>query len=160
MNLMRYTIVDAAGAVSFVGHCDVLKAMVAACAGNPGSLQELLDVADGYYYSLKEHVLCGLAVFDEHNTPERPQAVHAALRLLSPEETPVFRVVDEATRQASLQPVKAGIIIFNLLSKRIVQVMNSYAEIQREGRGRVHDGQRPTAQAFRYRLPQEWALVP
>ncbi|MDP2662354.1 MAG: hypothetical protein Q8R28_16670, partial [Dehalococcoidia bacterium] len=64
------------------------------------------------------------------------------------------------TRQASLQPVKAGIIIFNLTSKRIVQVMNNYAEIRREGRGKVHDGERPTGQLYRYRLPGDWSLVP
>ena len=160
MNVMRYTIVDDEGAISFVDHCDVLKALVAACAQNPRNLKELLDLAENYYRSLKEYVLCGLAVFDEHNVPGGCESIHSALGLLRPEETPVFRVLDDATREASLQPVKAGIIIFNLPSKRIVQVMNSYAEIQREGRGRVHDGERPTREVFRYRLPQDWALVP
>lgn len=160
MNLMRYTIIDHGGVVSFVAHCDALSAIVAACAQNPRTLEELLEAAEGYYRPLREYVLCGLAVFDEHNVPGRYQAIHAALKILRPQETPLFRVVDEVTRQASLQPVKAGIIIFNLPSKRIVQVMNSYAEIQREGRGRVHDGQRPTGRTFRYRLPREWALVP
>lgn len=160
MNLMRYTIVDNEGAVSFVDHCDVLNALVAACAQNPQTLVQVLEVAEGYYRSLKEYVLCGLAVFDEHNVHGHYETVHSALSHLRPEETPVFRVVDEITREASLQPVKAGIIIFNLPSKRIVQVMNSYADIQREGRGRVHDGSQPTGRVFRYRLPQDWALVP
>ncbi len=160
MNVMRYTIIDNQDAVSFVDHCDVLNALVAACAQNPQTLEQLLDVAESYYRSLKEYVLCGLAIFDEHNVPGRYQAVHAALNHLRPEETPIFRVVDDATREASLQPVKAGIIIFNLPSKRIVQVMNSYAEIQREGRGRVHDGEHPTGRVFRYRLPLDWTLVP
>ncbi|MDO8689258.1 MAG: hypothetical protein Q7R39_04500 [Dehalococcoidia bacterium] len=160
MNVMRYTIVDGQGAISFVDHCDVLDALVAACGGNPRTVSELLDLAGNYYGSLKEFVLCGLAVFDEHNTPGQAERIHRALDFLRPEETPVFRVLDEITRQASLQPVKAGIIIFNLTGKRIVQVMNNYVEIRREGRGRVHDEERPTGQLYRYRLPGDWALVP
>ncbi len=160
MNIMRYTIIDKRGAVSFVDHCDVLDALVAACAENPRTLEDLLDVAERYYHSLKEYVLSGLAVFDEHNTPGHYERIHSALRVLHPEEIPVFRVADEITRQASLQPVKAGIIIFNLSSKRIVQVMNSYAEIRREGRGKIYNGERSTGQMYRYRLPKDWTLVP
>ena len=73
---------------------------------------------------------------------------------------PVFRVVDDLTREASLRPVKAGAVIFNLKEKRIVQMMNSYQEIRRTGRGRVFDGDRHTETIFQYRLPEEWALVP
>src|SRR3989304_5539452 len=118
MNIMRYTIIDKKGAVSFVDHCDVLDALVAACAENPRTLEDLLDVAERYYRSLKDYVLSGLAVFDEHNTRSHYERIHSALRVLRPEEVPVFRVVDEVTRQASLQPVTAGIIIFNLSSQR------------------------------------------
>lgn len=160
MNVMRYTIIDGQGVVSFVGHCDVLSALVAACAQNPLTLEQLLDVADSYYHFLREPVLCGLAVFDEHNVPGQGQSIHSALEHLRPEETPVFRVIDEVTREASLQPVKAGIIIFNLPGKRIVQIINSFSEIRREGRGWVYDGARPTGKVFRYRLPKDWALVP
>jgi hypothetical protein len=72
----------------------------------------------------------------------------------------VFRVVDSITREASLRPVKAGAIIFNLKAKRIVQLMNSYREIRRSGRGRIFDGSGYTETVFSYRLPREWALVP
>ncbi len=160
MNVMRYTIVDGEGAISFVEHCDAMDALVAACAGSPRTVSELLDRTETYYGSLKEFVLCGLAVFDEHNAPGHAERIHRALDFLRPEETPVFRVLDEITRQASLQPVKAGVIIFNLTSKRIVQVMNNYVEIRRQGRGRVHDGERSTGRLYRYRLPSDWALVP
>ncbi len=160
MNVMRYTIIDEQGAISFVEHCDALDALVAACAGSPRTILELLERTENYYGSLKEFVLCGLAVFDEHNASGHAERIHRALEFLRPEETPVFRVIDETTRQASLQPVKAGIIIFNLTSKRIVQLMNNYAEIQRHGRGKVHDAERPTGRLYRYRLPVDWSLVP
>src|SRR3972149_11704685 len=103
-----------------------MPALVAACAHNPDTLEELLQYADEHGATLQEAVLSGLAVFDEHNTPERCQAIHAALSTLKPSQPPVFRVLDEFTRETSLQPVKAGILIFNLTAKRIVQVMNSW----------------------------------
>ena len=71
------------------------------------------------------------AAFDEHNVAGNYQAIHAAIKHLPPHELPVFRVVDDVTRQASLQGVKAGVIIFNLPSRRIVQIQNTYSEIRR-----------------------------
>lgn len=160
MNVMRYTVIDRRGAVSFVAHCHALTALVAACAWSPTDLREFLDIGEGYYRGIREYVSSGLAVFDEHNTADNPEAIHAALRVCRPFEVPVFRVVDEVTGQASLQPVKAGLILFNLLDKRIVQIMNSYAEIQRGGLVRFYDGERWAGGVFRYELPLEWALVP
>lgn len=160
MNLMRYTVVDRHGAVSFVADCDALEAIVAGCAHSPGSLRELLDAADDFDKRLREYVTCGLAVFDEHNLPDNPAGIHQALDYCLPHELPVFRVFDDRTRQASLQPVKAGVIIFNLVDRRIVQVMNTYAEIRRKGRVRVHDGRHFTDQVHRYELPGDWRLVP
>jgi hypothetical protein len=69
-------------------------------------------------------------------------------------------VVDEVTQEASLRPVKAGAIIFNLKDKRIIQIINSYHEIHRSGSGRIFDGISHTDRVYRYRLPEDWALVP
>jgi hypothetical protein len=160
MNLIRCTVVDRRGAVSFVAHCDALSALVAACAASPHGLEELLDLAEPYYRSLREYVEAGLAVFDERNAGGRYEAIHDALRSAPPHEQPVFRVVDSITREASLRPVKAGAIIFNLKAKRIVQLMNSYREIHRSGRGHIFDGSDHTETVFSYHLPREWALVP
>src|SRR3990170_6335453 len=160
MNLIRCTIVDRQGAVSFVAHGDALPALVAACAANPRSLDELLSLSEPYYGNLKEYVEAGLAVFDERNVRGRYEAIHEILSRKPPDAQPVFRVVDGATREASLRPVKAGAIIFNLKAKRIVQLMNSYREIRRSGHGRVFDGSSYTETVFSYRLPGEWALVP
>ena len=98
---------------------------------------------------------------DEHNSISNPGSIHAALDLLRPADLPVFRVIDDRTRQASLQPARAGVIVFNLKSKRIVQIHNTYAEIKREGRIRIPrraDG--GGARVHRYQLPPEWSLVP
>ena len=130
VNVMRYTVIDARGTVSFVGKCEALPALVSGCANNSRRLEDLLDAASTVDSSLPEYVSCGLALFDEHNTDVSNRPIQEAIAHLPSHELPVFRVVDDLTRQASLEPVKAGIVIFNLLSKRIVQIQNSYAEIQ------------------------------
>ncbi len=157
MNFIRCTIVDRHGVVSFVAHGDALPALVAACAAD---LEELLVLSEPYYRSLREYVNAGLAVFDELNVPGRYGAIHGTLRRTPPHEQPVFRVVDGVTREASLRPVKAGAIIFNLRARRIVQLMNSYREIRRSGHAHIFDGSGYTETVFSYRLPKEWALVP
>jgi hypothetical protein len=160
MNLMRCTIIEPSGAISFIVDGEALPALVAACAYNPRTAEELLARVDPLYGDLRERVLNGLAVFDERNTPEHPEAIHTALDVCAPHQQPVFRVIDERTREASLQPVKAGVVLFNLVAKRIVQVQNTYRAITRTGRQRIFDGQRLTDRVFSYRLPGEWAIVP
>src|SRR3990170_2396712 len=122
MNVMRYTIIAKGRAVSFVAHCDAATALVASCVKSPRSLEEMLELVEPYYSTLKEYVLCGLALFDERNLSGKYDDIHQALKFCPPEEQPIFRVVDDATREASLRPVKAGAIIFNLPAKRIIQV--------------------------------------
>ena len=158
--LMRYTVVDRTTTVSFIGPVRALQGLVAACASGPQTLGTLLDQAAPFTGELRERVLSGLAVFDEHNGAGNYRWVHAALDFCKKEETPVFRVVDDRTRETSLSPVWAGAVVFNLKAKRIVQIQNTYAEIKRKGRLRVMEGARPTNQIRRYELPAEWTVVP
>lgn len=157
---MRCTVIDGKGAVSLIIPCQALPALVAACCASPTTLAELLELTEPHYQNLKEQVLNGLAIFDEHNAVGNYQAIHRELVRSSPHQQPVFRVGDEVTREASLQPVKAGVVLFNLRAKRIVQLMNSYREIRRTGRARIFDGEGLTSATYSYRLPAEWALVP
>lgn len=133
MNVMRYTVVDARGTTSFIGPCEALAPLLAACVGGARSLDSLLQAADRSGAGLSDRVGSGLAVFDEHNANGNYAAVHGALSFLAPHEVPPFRVVDEKTRQASLQPVKAGAIIFNLTRRRIVQIQNTFSDVQQMG---------------------------
>lgn len=156
---MRYTIVDGIGTVSFIGGCDNLWALVAACAENPRSFDHLLTAVEKFDRGLWEYVSCGLAIFDEHNVGTHCEAIRAALKFCHPHEQPVFRVLDSETRRASLQPVKAGIVIFNLPARRIVQMQNTHNEIRRRGKVIVRDGGgRP--RVYRYELPANWVIVP
>lgn len=160
VNVIRCTVVDERGAVSFIVHADALAALTAACSANPSNLEELLEGVEPYYHNLKEQVLNGLAIFEERNAKGNYQAIHGALKFCPPHEQPVFRVVDDLTRETSLRPVKAGAVVFNLRAKRIIQITNTYQEIQRTGRARVFDGSGLTNSVYSYRLPKDWALVP
>jgi hypothetical protein len=160
MNLLRFTVVDKHGSISFIAHGDALPALLKACAESPESHVDFLTLADRYFHGLRDQITNGLAVFDERNVPGQYDAIHLALEFCQPHEQPVFRVVDEMTREMSLQPVKAGVIVFNLKAKRIIQLQNSYYQIARSGRGRVFDGVSLTDYVYSYRLPKEWTLVP
>lgn len=160
MNLLRLTLIDNRGGVSFVAHGEALPALMKACATGPRDVDDLLEQSEPFYHGLRERVANGLAMFDERNTPGHYEAIHASLAMAQPDESPVFRVVDEPTREASLRPVKAGAIVINLRDRRIIQLQNAYQEIQRVGRSQVWDGERMTNSTFTYRLPKDWALVP
>jgi hypothetical protein len=157
---MRFTVVDRDGKVSFVGPCEALEALVAGCARQPATLGELLDAAAPFNPALRDIVLSGLAVFDEHNSPTNYRNILAALEYCRPADLPVFRVLEERTQEASLSPVKAGVVVFNLVDKRIVQIQNTYSEIRRRGRVRIVEDGRPTNRVRRYELPPDWSLVP
>ena len=160
MDVFRCTLIDRGGSISFVADAEALPALLHACEQGPSTAEELLVLAEPYYQGMRERVLNGLAIFDERNVPGHYEAVHQALAFCAPHEQPPFRVVDDETREASLRPVKAGVILFNLVKKRIVQIQNSYREITRSGRGRVYDGQTLTRRVFNYRLPSDWQIVP
>jgi hypothetical protein len=140
--------------------CHTIKVLAAACSRNPTSTSELLDFASAYDESFVQDVRIGLAMFDEHNTSDDLDAFHRWRRETSNRTLPPFRVLDEATRNESLRPVAAGLVLFNLNDRRIVQIQNSYADVQRSDRGRVRRDGEPTRMLYRYRLPESWSIVP
>ncbi|HEV2460911.1 MAG TPA: hypothetical protein VGS80_21375 [Ktedonobacterales bacterium] len=160
VDVMRFTVIDDRGTVSFVAHTSAALALTAACAENPVSLDDLLTATRKYDRRLRDIVIHGLAVFDEHNLLGETATIHHQLTSLPPRETPVFRVLDDETRQASLMPVRAGVILFNLPSKRIVQIANTDEVLIRSGKVNYHNGQFLSRREFEYELPAEWSIVP
>lgn len=164
MFVMRFTVIDNEGAVSFVAPCNALKALVAACSKQPSDLESLLAATTRYDTDLRDNVLNGLAVFDEHNTNGSFQQIHRAIDYAGEQRSqhsiPAFRVVDATTREASLSPVKAGLVLFNLKEQRIIQVQNTYDNVRRKDRGRIHEGGEPTRRLYHYDLPPNWQIVP
>lgn len=160
MDVMRLTIIDPAGTVSFVAHSSAVVALTAACSEDPATLGELLDAARTYDKALPPLVENGLAVFDEHNLPDDLRAIHGQLAELAPRDIPVFRVLDPQTREASLQPVRAGVVLFNLIAKRIVQIENTYEPLARSGEVNFHNGKFLSIRLLPYQLPEAWSIVP
>jgi hypothetical protein len=157
---LRFTIVDPSGTISFVGDGFLLLPLVAVCASSPSSLGEMLSRADDIDRRLRATVSSGLAVFDEHNVPGNYTSIHQTLERVHLSAEPVFRVVDDITRQRSLEPTKTGLIIFNLKDRRIVQVVNHFYAVERSGEVHLHNGERYSRSTVSYRLPESWSIVP
>lgn len=160
MNVIRFTLIDERGVVSFVGPCHGIKMFVAACSAHPSSTEQLLRYAEPYDEAFIRTVESGLAIFDEHNTRENYAAFRALAEATPPAELPPFRVVDELSRSLSHKPAATGVILFNLKARRIIQIQNSYAEVLRVDRGRIRQNGRPTRVLYHYALPDEWSIVP
>lgn len=157
---MRFTIVDQRGTISFVDDAFLMLPLVAACASNPASLRDMLERADEIDRRLRRRVLIGLAVFDEHNVEGDYGSIHEHLGSKPDDDEPLFRVVDERTRQRSLEPTRTGLIIFNLKDRRIVQMLNHFYAVERAGDVHIHNGQRYSRRTVSYELPQSWSIVP
>jgi hypothetical protein len=159
-SLVRFTVTDGDTTTSFAGPGHAIKMLVASCAKGPSTVRELLENTRRYDEHFAIDVINGLAVFDEHNVRDNTDSIEQQLHSGQPDEWPPFRVYNDATRRACTQPGRAGLIVINLAAKRIIQVQNSYAEIQRKDRGRIRAGGKPTRMLYHYDLPQDWALVP
>jgi len=158
--MMRYTLIGERRGISFVASRDTLPILVAACAHDPLTVDQFLDVVGQYNPAVQEYVTSGLAVFDEHNVPENLEHIRRALSEAGEKgPTPVFRIVDDVTRAASLESFKWGLILFNVPMKRIIQLQNTYQQIRREGRV-MAVGTGGAWRARSYRLPPSWRIVP
>jgi hypothetical protein len=157
---MRFTIVDPSGTISFVGDGFLMLPLVAACATNPPTLADMLARVDQIDRRLRDRILNGLAVFDEHNVEGNYEAIGRSLEESEGADEPVFRVVNDLTRQRSLEPTRTGLIIFNLKDHRIVQVLNHFYAVERSGEVHLHNGERYSRRTVTYNLPESWSIVP
>lgn len=165
---MRFTVVDDDGTMSFVAPGHILKMLTAACSHRPANHRALLGLAEEYDPRLASRIMKALSRFDaEWGRPVAdPTALHARLGDAhgdgdgEGEDGAPFRVVDEVTRRRSLEPARAGLVVFNLSAKRIVQIQNSYADLRRKDRGRLRRDGRPVRVLYSYELPADWSIVP
>jgi hypothetical protein len=158
--VFRFNSVDESGSVSFVGPAHGLKVLAAACSKGPQTTQELLDYARTYDPDWIEQIRLGLMVFDEHNIEAIAPDYEA---IVTSEDSPdhrAFRIIDATTRARSMQPAQLGLVVVNVREQRIIQIQNSYAELNRKGRGRIRSRGVPTRALFHYELPETWSIVP
>ena len=158
--VMRFTVVEADQTISFVAPPTALAILVACCARDPQSIDALLTTVECEDRQLVAYVRSGLAVFDEHNAYGEYEHIHTSLRADPRLFQPVFRVVDDTTRAASLQPYQWGVVVFNITKKRIIQVQNTYAEVRREGHIPTFPEESADGRQRVYRLPAQWRIVP
>jgi hypothetical protein len=69
-------------------------------------------------------------------------------------------VLDAVTREASLTPVRTGVVLFNLPARRIVQIQNTYEPLAQSGEVNYHNGRFLSIRVLPYRLSSEWMIVP
>lgn len=160
MSQMRFSIVDDRETISFLAPPHLLKAITAACAEGIPDARAMVTRLAGYDPDVSEQVLAGLAVFDEHVIAGDPLTLQAWIDRNPDYASRPFRVLDEQTRQQSLLAGDLGVVMFNLPARRIIQIVNSYANLQRRDLGRIRSDGRPTRQLYRYQLPDEWEILP
>lgn len=157
--MMRFTIVDDRSTTSFLAPPHVLKAITACCARGVSSVREVLSMLAEYDAILANEINDQLSVFREHNTSSDTGWIRARFDQELEDPGP-FDVLDERTRRVSLEPTRLGLVVFNLPARRIVQVQNTYANLQRSDRGRVRRNGIPTQTFYSYTLPADWSIVP
>jgi len=157
--MMRFTIVDDRSTTSFLAPPHVLKAITACCARGVSTVREVLSMLAEYDAILANEIRDQLSVFREHNTSSDTGWIQARFDQALDEAGP-FDVLDERTRRVSLEPTRLGLVVFNLPARRIVQVQNTYANLQRSDRGRVRRNGKPTQTFYSYTLPADWSIVP
>ena len=160
MDVMRLTVIDPAGTASFIAHSSAALALTAACASNPTTLDDLLTASQRFDRGLRQMVLRGLTIFDEHNLPDQLDTIHRQIAELPPRDVPPFRVFDAVTLETSLRSVRAGVVLFNLPARRIVQIENTYEPLARAGEVNFHNGKFLSIRLLPYELPPTWSIVP
>lgn len=159
-NHYRVNVIDQRGTVSFLAPPHGLKVLAASITQGATDGGELLAFAHAYDANWALNVRMQIMRFDEHNVEAVAAGYHNAIAGADQDDHPAFRVMDTETRARSLIPGRLGLIVFNLKERRIIQVQNNYADLQRKDRGRIRVDGEPTDLLFQYELPREWALVP
>jgi hypothetical protein len=157
--MIRFTIIDDQRTTTFLAPPHALKAIAAACASGARFIDEIFTELARYDGDLARSLRDQFSVYQEHNVAGDTAWILERLATDSGLGSPVI-VLDDATRTLSLNPGDLGLVIFNLPAKRIVQIENRYANLERSDRGRVRRNGQPTRALYRYKLPDEWQIVP
>ena len=158
--LLRITLIDGEGTISFGAPGHTAKMMAAACAHNPTSIEQVLNTLTTLDPASADALKHGLARFDEFVVRDDATSIDEWLAQNDPLDGTPFRLIDPRLREATLTPLPLGVIMVNLPDKRIVQIENRYGQLLRKDRGRMRRDGEPIAQMYRYELSPEWSLLP
>ena len=158
--VVRMTIRDGQETVSFLAGRDTALRLVAGCAVNPLTLEELLLATEIYQRGIAAWLMGGLIEFDKawrHGGKAYSETVFGPDADMA--NRPVaFQVVDELTETAAHTPADGGLIMIDLPAHHL-RVAGDLT-IPVEGQVLVHNGRRLTDQSITYILPQEWEIEP
>lgn len=157
--MMRFNIIDSNQTVTFLAPPHALKALAAGCSSGADSVADLLGSLTRYDPDLGRNLREQLAIFQEHNLGGATGWVHDRIDE-NPDYAPPVVVLDARTRELSQRPGELGLIVFNLPAKRIIQIQNTYANLERSDRGRIRRNGQPVRALYSYTLPDDWAIVP
>ena len=159
-SMIRITIIDSTYSISFGAGGYLAKMVVAACSRKPSDLDALLGYLAAYDAVAVEAIRHGLNHFDEFCLPGDAEACQRWLDGGGVADGKPFRMLDSKLREASLTQLDLGLVIVNLVERRVVQVANRYGTVLRKDRGRLRREGKPISQLYSYSLPDDWSLVP
>jgi hypothetical protein len=158
--MLRFTVIDPEGTISFGGPGHLAKMLAAACAHNPATIDQVLGTLTSLDPATTDGLKHGLARFDEFVVRDDASSIQDWIAQNDPLDGTPFRLIDPSLREATLSPLPLGLIMVNLPDKRIVQIENRYGPIQRKDRGRMRRDGEPIAQVYTYELSSDWSLLP
>ena len=158
--LLRITLIDSEGTISFGAPGHIAKMMAAACAHNPTAIDQVLGTLTTLDPASTESIKHGLARFDEFVVRDDATSIDEWLAQNDPLDGTPFRLIDPRLREATLTPLPLGVVMVNLPDKRIVQIENRYGALLKKDRGRMRRDGEPIGQLYRYELSDEWSLLP
>lgn len=157
---IRYNVVDPRGVVSFVAAGHLGKMLAAGASASPATLPELLVGVHPLDTRAVDAVRRDLLTFDEFVLGADEVDLDAWHDRVGEIDRRAFRVVNPELRELSLRPAELGLVIVNLIDRRIIQLEDRYGRIEREDRGRIRVDGRPVNRYYEYALPFDWTILP
>lgn len=153
--LLRITIVDHSKTVTLPGDELLARQLVAACAANPETLEDLLLATEPLRPGITRQVINGLLRFDQKRHQEwmvNLDAFHD-----------IFEVMDAHLDQLSLQGLPGGLILFDLYEKNVwiaaPHITGQGGEIKREDTLPVFENGQISKKTITYSLDKVWKIV-
>ncbi len=156
----RVNLIDERGTVSLLTPPHGPKMLTAVAGLGLESSRDMLEAVRSMDADWIRQVKSQLAMFDEFNVDSLDEGWQEMIEEADTVVHPAFRVIDGVTRSRSLVPGSLGLIVFNLKQRRIIQVHNSWDELERTGEGRYRVEGDAEEHMYSYSLPETWSLVP
>lgn len=153
--LMRITIVDAFKTVTLPGDELLARHLVAACAADPETVEDLLLATESLRPGVTRQIVNGLLSFDQ----KRHQNWMVKLDPFSD----IFEVVDNHLEQLSLEGLPAGLILIDLTEKNIWTaaplLSGPTGELKREDSLPVYENEQLSKKNITYTLDKSWRII-